>query len=53
MDSMGCGFSPAAVPTFGRRRSITMPNPNIAVVSTGVLMADTLGIGAANSEGIG
>ena len=30
-----------------------MPNPNIAVVSTGVVMGDTLWIGAANSEGIG
>ena len=30
-----------------------MPNPNIAVVSTGVLVDDTLWIGAANSEGIG
>jgi hypothetical protein len=30
-----------------------VPNPNIAVVSTGVVMGDTLWIGAANSEGIG
>jgi len=30
-----------------------MPNPNIAVVSTGIVMGDTLWIGAANSEGIG
>src|SRR5580765_6797948 len=30
-----------------------VPNPNIAVVSTGVLVGDTLWIGAANSEGIG
>ena len=30
-----------------------VPNPNIAVVSTGVVMDDTLWIGAANSEGIG
>jgi len=30
-----------------------MPNPNIAVVSTGVLVGDTLWIGAANSEAIG
>lgn len=30
-----------------------VPNPNIAVVSTGVVMSDTLWIGAANSEGIG
>jgi hypothetical protein len=29
------------------------PNPNIAVVSTGVIAGDTLWIGAANSEGIG
>lgn len=29
------------------------PNPNIAVVSTGVVVGDTLWIGAANSEGIG
>jgi hypothetical protein len=30
-----------------------VPNPNIAVVSTGVVMGDTLWIGAASSEGIG
>jgi hypothetical protein len=30
-----------------------VPNPNIAVVSTGVLVGDTLWIGAANSDGIG
>ena len=30
-----------------------VPNPNIAVVSTGVLVGDTLWIGAANSEAIG
>ena len=30
-----------------------VPNPNIAVVSTGVLVGDTLWIGAANAEGIG
>jgi hypothetical protein len=30
-----------------------VPNPNVAVVSTGVLVGDTLWIGAANSEGIG
>jgi hypothetical protein len=30
-----------------------VPNPNIAVVSTGVIMGDTLWIGAASSEGIG
>jgi len=31
----------------------SVPNPNIAVVSTGVVMGDTLWIGAASSEGIG
>jgi hypothetical protein len=30
-----------------------VPNPNIAVVSTGVIMGDILWIGAASSEGIG
>jgi hypothetical protein len=30
-----------------------VPNPNIAVVSTGVIMGDTLWIGAASSEGVG